>query len=769
MNEKVASIIQKAQQERKRSQFPRALKRLEQGIASHPDELDLYLEAVDTAIDGGELLQATNLLKTTQDKFVRERERVQQFVSDKLQTVHDPSLARCVVEHAVKRRDLEGALALLENVPDHIVRDLQNRTRTKAQSLKSASHGGYTLRGETVSNEITNAVLSVRLGNLKEAVITIVNVLAEKPVEHKVLDGFLASLAAKNGKSGRINYARGCALRAGGNEVEAVHELVEGARLEPACAANCAEQLQAMLENAKHPGKVRRALGEALLIKGDTDGAASVLREYLAENTENAREVIMLLRPFIDNAAELNACTWLAVELALGLEQSSVAMELLRGLQQHGHASDVYAWLEAHAGAAGAPDVAMFHASLALDQKQYERAVEILERVCSGSKEQVTPVLSLIEKHRSAHVSVEALYRTYAPADTPQETVPESNDGDFQMFEANEFRLERAASSAPQSTQAQKRQSPPRFATSPFSTSDNGPDLSESGGAQGAKPLIENTELQFGDDGTIQRKRQGEPVKSAPSPSIEITESHVENVAQKLYETGASAFFHIDDGAAEGGDEPASGTEPAPFAAPEAGSHAPEAETAASRAQAAHLDTGIASSNAAAGANAGDSAVAPKPETPAPFAERFARFTRGELANPDILALLEEAVHDEHVDELHELLYFQPQTSAEHFARYYYQAEYHVLCNRPLQALEILARLDTPGLSDEEKERLWYKIAIAQRLTHNFAGAESTLDRLLQLFPGREEFARLKRRNHQQFIESQSLAATTLEKTSSLD
>jgi len=127
MSDKTSSIIQKAAQERKRAQFGRALKRLEAGIAAYPEEIDLYLEAIDTAIEGGELLPATNLLKTVQDKFARERERVQQFVREKLRTVHDPALARCAVEHAVKRRDLEAALELLGDVPDHTIRELLNR------------------------------------------------------------------------------------------------------------------------------------------------------------------------------------------------------------------------------------------------------------------------------------------------------------------------------------------------------------------------------------------------------------------------------------------------------------------------------------------------------------------------------------------------------------------------------------------------------------------------------------------------------------------
>jgi hypothetical protein len=134
-----------------------------------------------------------------------------------------------------------------------------------------------------------------------------------------------------------------------------------------------------------------------------------------------------------------------------------------------------------------------------------------------------------------------------------------------------------------------------------------------------------------------------------------------------------------------------------------------------------------------------------------------------------VLALLEEAVEDGRTDQLHELLYFEPETGDEHVGRYYYQAEYHLMCNRPIQALAILARLDTPGLDAPHQERVWYKIAVAQRMMHNYEGAGVTLERLMQKFPAREDFARLKRRNQEQFIEGQSLAATTLEKTSSLD
>jgi len=747
MNDKAASIIQKAQQERKRAQFPRALKRLEQGIASFPEELDLYLEAIDTAIEGGELLQATSLLKTVQDKFTRERERVQQFVREKLQTVHDPSLARCAVEHAVKRRDLEAALDLLADVPDHTIRELLNRARTKAQSLKSAEHGGHALRGETVVNELTNAILSVRLGNLKEAMATFVKVVEEKPVEHKGVDTFLAAVATRNPKAGRILHARGCAMRAGGNEIEAIHLFVEAARLEPACAVNCLEQLQAMLESSHHPGKVRRAVAETQLLNGDIDNAAETLGEYLKENPENGREVIMLLRPFTDPANGLNACTWLALEQSLAIEQSSLALELMRPIQARGHGAELFTWLEEHPLPLPPAELAIFHASLALETKNFERAADMLDDVCAASPPDVPAVLTLIDRYRSTEALMDALYLKYTPKEEAPASVAAAEDGDFQMFEANEFRLETSANTAPASPSKEQEKAKPRFNSSPFSAADreNALDREDSPPAgEAPKPFIDRQELSLDDDGPSPRAEKKAPVKA--TPSIEITEDHVTNVAQKLYETGAAAFFHIDEEAKQAAQENEVHEAPAPVVTSEISEAEPEPSTIAAA-----------------------PAPEPEPAVKETFEERYARFSRGELSNSAVLVLLEEAVEDGRTDELHELLYFEPETGAEHFARYYYQAEYHILSNRPIQALEILARLDTPGLEAAQRQRVCYKIAVAQRMTHNYAGANETLDRLVQHAPGREDFARLKRRNHEQFIESQSLAATTPEKNSSLD
>lgn len=748
MNEKATSALQKAQQERTRGQYPRAIKRLEQAIAAFPDELDLYLETIDICLDGGEVMQATNLLKTVQDRFVRERDRVTQFVSEKLRAVHDPSLARCVVENAVKRRDLEGAMALLDDVADHTVRDLSNRARTKLQSLKSATHGGYTLRGELLTNELTNALLSLRLGNLKEATSALVKIVEDKPVEHKMLDPFLAALELRHAKSGRIRFARGCSLRAAGNEVDALQHFIEASRLEPACAASCADQLKAMREHTHQPQKLQRALAEVLLVKGDLDEAAATLRDYFTASPEHAREVIVLLRPCLDASHGLHACTWLAIDAALSIEQSSVAMEILRPLQQRGgHGAELFEWLEQRAAAGVLPsDIMQFHGALALEQKSFERAAEILGAVCANSAGDAHAVLAVIERHRGSHPALEALHAKYAsPAAEEDATAPEDNPADFQMFDNREFRLESAAPPEQKPREGTERATTPFATGSPFAKT--APDAASAAPARPALPkksLMDARELSFDDEDEAPAAAPAEPDAAetpAPVPApVEVTESHVCNVGQKLYEAGAAVFFHIDDT-----DDAAQA--PDPDATP--ASHAGTASA---------MDAPAHSSSARAEADTAEPT----------FESEFARFGRGELTNRQVLALLERAVEEGRAEELRDLLYFEPETSAEHFARYLYQAEYHRLCNRPLQALEILARLDTPDLELEQKRRVWFRIAVCQRMSQNFDGAAVTLQRLVECFPGHGDLARLERHNREQMLECQALEAPVLEKTSAL-
>jgi hypothetical protein len=161
--------------------------------------------------------------------------------------------------------------------------------------------------------------------------------------------------------------------------------------------------------------------------------------------------------------------------------------------------------------------------------------------------------------------------------------------------------------------------------------------------------------------------------------------------------------------------------------------------------------------------------VAPEIPADAPFEVLMGEFRNARLCGARVIALMERAADEGRADELGELLRYEPKDDAEVFARRYYEAEHMVLSNRPLPAIRILAGLDDPGLSDEQKRRVWFKLAVCQRMVHDFAAASETLTRLVDAFPGREEYARLARTNFEQHLAEQSRQTTVLEKTSSLD
>ena len=807
MNEKAASAQQKALQERKRGHFDKAVKRLEQTIAQFPDELDLYLDAVDARLEGGEVMQATNFLKTAQEKFTKDKDRVAQFVRDKLIAVHDPALARYVVENAVKRRDLDSALEHLEQIPDHVARDLLARTKTKKQSLKSASHGGYSLRAEMFTNDLLSALLSIRLGSLKEGMAALVEIIDEKAAESKMLQPFLAGLESKQPKVGRIRFAHAISLWANGNEVDAIARLVEAARFDTTATQMCADRLQSLRDKTKYRPKVERALAEVLLLKDDFDAAAVVVRGYLADNKDAGREVIMLLKPFIDPAHSVNACVWVALDAALSLDQSAVAMEILRPLHQYGKATpDLYARLEEKSkNGLFAVEIMMFHASLALELKDFARAAEILTAVVAKSPNDVHSVIGLADKHRTSHPGLEELCRKHMQAEATESLTTEGGD-DFQNFDHNEFSLHRDAKpdGLERSTSAPRPSSPKAQGEKPasrFAEERNKPAEKQS--------FIETRELSFDDDGTPETQKAAEtpvdnpgdeidadvfetsrdirisaprdakptPAKPAEKPPIAspfaapqarpavklapktepgITESHVNHVARQLSEVGAAAFFHID-----GADAGAADTPPRDETSRRDETPPPDQAPMFKEATAARAPIDAASY---AKPPASFETMPEIPvETPASAA------APPEPEAPSIIARLERATERGRAEELHDLLAFEPKDDAEIFAQRFYQAEYHSLSNRPLPALDVLSKLAESTLSDDQRERVWFRTAVCQRSMNDFAGANDTLKRLVEAYPDRTEYKRLERRNYEQFIGEQANEVPILQKTTSLD
>jgi hypothetical protein len=471
----------------------------------------------------------------------------------------------------------------------------------------------------------------------------------------------------------------------------------------------------------------------------------------------------------------------------------------------------------------------------------------------------------LAEKHRTAHADLEELCRKHAPPETV-ETLSEE-EGDFQNFDHNEFSLNRAPSAPaapkPSSPRAPDEKPASRFAeerkkpvektsfveTRELSFDDDGTPESSAADAPLDHPgdEIDDGVFEISQDIRLSSPRADKPSigpkvappaptprpaptppaaptpppapKSRPTVSLRaepapaaagpaITESHVNNVAQRLGEAGASAFFHIDGvsssvestaapDAFTAFDEPetpvkseapttpmreeapvsrapidaASYAAPPVEAAPEVeATPEPPAAQPVRVAEAPPAPEIVPSRDAEPEATVADKSEVPIAAEPVAktFESEFARFQSGALDNPAVIALIEQAVEENRVDALHDLLSFQPENEAERFSHRLYQAEYHVLSGRPLPALEILTQVGDQALTDEQKERVWFKTASCQRSMNDFAGADETLKRLVEAFPNRSEYARLQRRNYEQLVEH-ATDVPVLQKTTSLD
>jgi hypothetical protein len=454
-------------------------------------------------------------------------------------------------------------------------------------------------------------------------------------------------------------------------------------------------------------------------------------------------------------------------------------------------------------------DVMLFHASLALELKDFARAVDILNAVVTSSPQDVHAVIGLADKHRTSHRGLEELCRKHMQPDVVEAMTEEGED--FQNFDHNEFSLHRDAkpdgiersSSAPRpsSPTAQGEKPASRFAEERTKPAEK-------------QNFIETRELSFDDDGTLDApattqepvenpgdeidagvfetsrdlhvskpgdakpapapfnkplsppiskpvEKQAVPV-SAPAPSNQArpavklrpafdptaTDSHVANVATRLGEVGASAFFHIDD------EEPVAESTPAPPRPPIDAAAYAHSSPAPEPAPAVEISQEPAMDEAARVVE--EKLVEAAVETPAEPV-------------PTPIDLIERALEDGRIDDLHDLLAFEPTNEAERFAQRLYEAEYHTLCNRPLPALEILTKLGAWSLSDEQKQRVWFRTAVCQRSMNDFAGANDTLKRLTGAFPGRPEYERLERLNYAQFVAGQASDVAVLQKTTSLD
>ena len=441
MDSKVTSALEKSLQDKAKGHYQRALRRLTDALGKFPDEVELYLEAADVCLEGGESLQATQYLKKAQVRFRTEKDRLDSFANEKLAKLHDPVLGKFLVELFIKRRELTAAAEALEELQDRTIRELLQRTRTKKQTLNSAASGGHALKSEIMINSMSEALLCLRLGRMKESVRSFLEILDEKPVENEVLEPFFAVLEKKHPKAGRIRFAYACSLIASQQYDKAMSRLVQSVQMEPKAAEDALTRLRDLTDTFETPpDSLQDALVEILLVKGDVLRAGEILQESLTNNPEKARMVLELMRPYVEEVSDSLVLHYLYMDAALLAEQTRRVLEMLKKIcQDESHRDDVYQWLENKSTEAFLPtDVMMYHGELAIDTGNVGRAIEIFRAIAGNAPAEIPSMLRIVEKRKDADQRLVDFLEEHIAEQ--QQSVTHASDGaDFEHFENKEF------------------------------------------------------------------------------------------------------------------------------------------------------------------------------------------------------------------------------------------------------------------------------------------------------------------------------------------
>ena len=156
MNPKASASLEKACQDRRRSNFKKALSRLEDGINKFPKELGLYTEAIDVSMETGEALKALQFFRKARQALPNDAFELWSFTVEKVGTYNDPIVGKFLLDYAINNEELSSAQAVLENLKDYTADALLERIRTKKQTLSSAIGDGFAAIGKHCRHERGN-------------------------------------------------------------------------------------------------------------------------------------------------------------------------------------------------------------------------------------------------------------------------------------------------------------------------------------------------------------------------------------------------------------------------------------------------------------------------------------------------------------------------------------------------------------------------------------------------------------------------------------
>lgn len=459
MASKSLGILERAHQERSRGEYDKALKRLRDGISKHPGELPLYREAVELCLEAGESMEAIQYFKRARRQFPDHYDELWRHAVDKVNGFNDAIFGKFLIDTAVKKRELQEAADVLDNLKDHTASELLKRTRTKKQTLSSAMGGGLTLKGELVMNAIAEALICLRVRKYQDAVKVFLQVLAEKPNESESIEPFFVVLDKEHRDKPGITYALGRCLLLSGKYGKAVAKIVKGVVTAPSFVPDAIAALEAVAASEDVPGDdIQLALARLDIMAGNEHRAAERIHAVLDGNSSRAPLVVDLLKPDIEHVSDNLLLHYLFIESALLANRNEIALTHVKKLYRvPRHRSDLVEWLDTKSQDRFMPaNLLMYFGEISLEQKMFEKAEEIFREVLSMSANDAPMIASILEKYRG-EPSIKRLHNTLVDKDAG---APGGDDGDIHHFDNKEFSLNLSDDAPAQPPRAPARPKP---------------------------------------------------------------------------------------------------------------------------------------------------------------------------------------------------------------------------------------------------------------------------------------------------------------------
>jgi len=865
---KASSILDKVQKELQRNSVPKALEKLEEGIRKHPDEFELYLSALDIALEAGESVKAQKYFSKGMSLFPSYQERMWTEAVGLISRFNDVVLAKAAIDFAVKKRDFDSAQGVLGYLNDAAVKALLKRVQTKKLSLSNAAGGGMALSSERLVNAFAEALLFVRLNQHSEGARILLDIVTEKPIEHKKLSTFFYNLEKTHSSEPGYTYGLGRCYLAGERYEKAIPKIMEAVEKNWDWVEDAIERLKAIKDETHvPPEEYNLSMSRLYIMNGDLHEANERIRLVLAKNHRAAPAVLDLLESEVMEIGDNLILDYLYIDAALQADRVKAALKQLRRIYRiEKHKDDLLQWFKTRQKGILAVELLAYYGEIALEQEMYEKAVEVLRQVVTQSPYEAGTIRELLDKHTSNEL-VRAFHEELI-AESDSEAPETSDEGGFKIEHLGGGTKFSAPKSPGQDRRKEdKKPANPFRDNSPFASNRSRPAIEMDGEPEpdteekrveeqwdsGSMTFIERevsldnpepdtmskVEKRAGPAWAKEREREitfgseeieetPEPIDEKPTePKIEAGTDAVADPDKEPEEKDASArkariSFNsdtkdavavdkpeekeiekqaapekqavIEEPADKEPEKPVAVDEPAdeePVAVDEPADEQPEEPVAVDEPADEQPEEPIAEDEPAdeqpeepvavdePAHNDPEEPVAvdePDDEEPAAdtkepvdksamsFDELFNLFKEKELEPDEALDLAQRAMDSSRLDDMREILTFEPETDEQARKRNVYLADYYMVTASPGEALKALEAIEIDNIDGEERKHCLIRLAACYQKLSRFEAAQRTHAKLIGENPGFKEADETISKNYRKYLREIVDGAMVLEK-----